>query len=216
MFPARNRSFLLAALLIPFLATAEQREVKITPDIGAVEVTHGGETVVIERDQDSSGTIDPSYARTSRPCPPFCVQPMSLHPAVQTIGEIELLDYLRRASQGDESIVVIDSRTPDWVERGTIPGAINIPWTQLDLSRARAGDVAAILQFDFGVTQLKEFWNFDNAKTLILFCNGFWCGQSPTNIRNLLSIGYPPEKLKWYRGGMQAWKLLGLTTVEPE
>jgi len=25
----------------------------------------------------------------------------------------------------------------------------------------------------------------------------------------------PPHKLKWYRGDMQDWKMLGLTTVPP-
>jgi hypothetical protein len=29
----------------------------------------------------------------------------------------------------------------------------------------------------------------------------------------LLALGYPAHKLKWYRGGMQSWKSLGLTTV---
>ena len=60
-----------------------------------------------------------------------------------------------------------------------------------------------------------EFWNFSNAKTLVLFCNGVWCGQAPTNIKSLLRIGYPPSKLKWYRGGMQNWEVLGLTSIKP-
>ena len=30
---------------------------------------------------------------------------------------------------------------------------------------------------------------------------------------SLLKMGYPPEKLKYYRGGMQAWTSLGLTVV---
>jgi hypothetical protein len=31
----------------------------------------------------------------------------------------------------------------------------------------------------------------------------------------LLSHGYPPEKVYYYRGGMQMWKVLGLTVVMP-
>jgi hypothetical protein len=31
----------------------------------------------------------------------------------------------------------------------------------------------------------------------------------------LLAMGYPAHKLKWYRGGIQEWKQLGLTTVAP-
>ena len=29
----------------------------------------------------------------------------------------------------------------------------------------------------------------------------------------MIALGYPAHKLKWYRGGMQDWKSLGLTTV---
>ncbi|MBT3431411.1 MAG: rhodanese-like domain-containing protein, partial [Candidatus Thioglobus sp.] len=53
---------------------------------------------------------------------------------------------------------------------------------------------------------------FGNAKTIYNFCNGAWCGQSPASIRALLAIGYPEHKIKYYRGGMNAWKSLGLTT----
>jgi rhodanese-related sulfurtransferase len=50
----------------------------------------------------------------------------------------------------------------------------------------------------------------------VFYCNGPWCGQAPTNIKQLLALGYPAHKLKWYRGGMQDWKMLGLTTVPPQ
>jgi hypothetical protein len=33
-------------------------------------------------------------------------------------------------------------------------------------------------------------------------------------IRKLIALGYPPELLKYYRGGMQAWRSVGLTTVK--
>ncbi len=31
-----------------------------------------------------------------------------------------MLDYLKRSSDGDQTILVIDSRTPHWVKNGTI------------------------------------------------------------------------------------------------
>ncbi|MDH3355786.1 MAG: rhodanese-like domain-containing protein, partial [Chromatiales bacterium] len=40
-------------------------------------------------------------------------------------------------------------------------------------------------------------------------------GQSPLAIKALLKLGYPAEKLKWYRNGMQDWEILGLSTVKP-
>ena len=66
-----------------------------------------------------------------------------------------------------------------------------------------------------GAVEKDGNWNFDSARELILFCNGLWCGQSPRAIKSLLKIGYPSDKLFWYRGGMQAWQLLGLSTVTP-
>ena len=57
--------------------------------------------------------------------------------------------------------------------------------------------------------------NFSAALDLALFCNGPWCYQSPRAIRNLLDVGYPADKLRYYRGGMQDWLILGLTVEHP-
>jgi rhodanese-related sulfurtransferase len=141
---------------------------------------------------------------------------MHLPGGVETIGEIELLGYLQRMADGDQRVLLIDSRGPDWVRRGTIPGSINIHYKRLSLRSAEEADIADLLEETFGARRTAEFWNFATAKTLVLFCNGAWCGQSPTNIRSLLRIGYPPSKLKWYRGGMQDWEVMGLTRVRPE
>jgi rhodanese-related sulfurtransferase len=95
---------------------------------------------------------------------------------VETIGELEVLDYLKRASEGDKSILIIDSRTPDWIARGTIPGAINLPCKSLSLSHSDPITVADILQEQLGAKQQDDFWDFSEARTLVLFCNGMWCG----------------------------------------
>ena len=195
---------------------ADDLPVNITPQLGSITVRHDGEAVTIRRAQDQSNTVHPAFERTSRRCPPFCVQPMRMPEGVETIGEIEMLDYLQRAANGDDSILVIDSRGADWLKRGTIPGAVNIHYKKLSLRASAETDVAALLENRFDAERTEQFWNFRHAKTLVLFCNGAWCGQSPTNIRALLQLGYPPSKLKWYRGGMQAWEIAGLTTVTPD
>ena len=66
-----------------------------------------------------------------------------------------------------------------------------------------------------GGDQKTERWDFTDAKELLIWCNGPWCGQSPRAIKGLLSLGYPAEKLYYYRGGMQMWQSLGLTTILP-
>ena len=72
-----------------------------------------------------------------------------------------------------------------------------------------------ILEDRFDVI-LAEAWDFSQAKTLVMFCNGIWCPQSPAAIRRLLAMGYPAAKIKYYRGGMQNWFALGLTVVYPD
>jgi rhodanese-related sulfurtransferase len=188
--------------------------VKITETLPYVEVEHGGKPVLLMRHQDPEHTIVAPFEQTARDCPPYCIQPMQLAPGVETIGELELIDFLRRVRTG-EPILIIDSRTEPWISQGMIPGAIHIPYTRLDPAHSEPADIAELLEFELGAIRVNDLWSFSAVKTLVFYCNGPWCGQSPTNIRALLALGYPADRIKWYRGGMQMWEQLGLTTVKP-
>ena len=213
----RTTKALFAAAIAATLAApvaADDVAVQITAGLGSVDVMHGGETITIMRNQDPKNTVSPAFAKTSRECPPFCIQPSRLAPGVETIGEAEVIEYAKRMSDGDATIVLVDSRTPDWVERGTIPSAMNVPWTKLNPAKgADPISIAEIMEGVFNVQSNEELMDFSDSKTAVMFCNGMWCGQSPNNIANLLKFGYPAHKIKWYRGGMQDWEILGLTTV---
>ena len=203
-----------AASLVLSANVSAGKPVGITGKMMDATVQHDGKSVKITRNQDNKNTVNPAFAKTSRPCPPFCIQPAILAPGVETIAEVEVIDYLTRMSGGDSSILVVDSRTPDWVKKGTIPGAVNLPWTKLNPAKgADPVSILAIMEEQFGVTESEGLLDFSKAKTLVMFCNGMWCGQSPNNIKNLLKFGYPAHKIKWYRGGMQDWEILGLSTV---
>jgi len=207
-------ALLAAGLTLSANVGAADKPVGITPNMMDAEVVHDGKKVKISRNQNDKNTVNAAFAKTSRPCPPFCIQPSTLAPGVETIGEIEVIGYLQKMADGDNTILVIDSRTPDWVKKGTIPGAMNIPWTKLNPAKgADPISIMEIMEKEFGVTESEGLLNFSNAKTLVMFCNGMWCGQSPNNIQNLLKFGYPAHKIKWYRGGMQDWEILGLSTV---
>ncbi len=231
------RKTLLAATLISAgiatTAFAENKPVGITPDLMSVTITHNGQPVEIKRNQDNANTVIDAFAKTSRPCPPFCIQPMKLADGVETLGEVEVIDYAAKMEAGDKSIMLVDSRTPDWVAKGTIPGAVNVPWTELTPSRgATTEGITKVMteQFDVKVAEgadeiaiddaiannkVSEVFDYSGAKTLVMFCNGMWCGQSPASIQTLLKYGYPAERIKWYRDGMQSWEILGFTTAKP-
>ncbi len=180
-------------------AAAEDKPVGIDRDRMSVTVPTRSGSAEISRIQDNANVVTGEWARTSRPCPDFCIQPMSPAPGVTTIGELELMDALV-----DPEVIVVDSRTPDWFAGGTIPGAVNIPYTE---AVDRLGELGCEIDFDG--------WDCANAARVALFCNGLWCGQSPTAIRRMIEAGYPAERISYYRGGMQSWRVLGLTVTEP-
>jgi rhodanese-related sulfurtransferase len=186
----------------------------ICAGLPVIEALHLGRLVTIQREQNPSATIRAEYAVTARKCPPYCIQPMQLAEGVATLGELEVLDCLQRIRQGEGKLMVVDSRTPDWYAKGTIPGAVNIPYAQdnTGLATDLPGVKKSLLDL-FGVKEIAGSYDFSAAYTLAIFCNGPWCGQTPNYIRTLLALGFPASKLKWYRGGMQDWCSLGLTVI---
>lgn len=180
-------------------AAALADPVNITPAMASVTVAADAGPVEIARIQDNANELSGEWARTSRPCPSFCIQPMSPAPGVTTVGELEVLAALQ-----DPEVLVIDSRVRADYLGGTIPGSIHIPY-------AEAADRLSELGCD------EDFDGFacDNARQVVLFCNGPWCGQSPTAIRRMIEAGFPAERISYYRGGMQVWRMLGLSVTVP-
>ena len=203
-------NLLMTGLIMLISLPAAANEVSITDYLPFVDVNHNGETVRIERIQDQQNKLTNSFAKTSRPCPPFCIHPMKAAPGVETVGELELMDFLKTRVV-DENGLLVDSRMPDWHSKGTIPGSVNIPFTILEPGSEHADAILGLL----GATRDGDRWSFRESKELMLYCNGPWCDQSPRAIRNLLRLGYPPEKLSYYRAGMQGWQSMGLTVVKP-
>jgi rhodanese-related sulfurtransferase len=211
------KSILIVSSLIGLLSimfNVMALEVMITPKIGEFSVKHGKKALMIRRNQDTDALLEFDFARTSRPCPPFCAQPIEVADGVKTVGEVELITFMKRELK-DGNGLLIDARTPDWHERGTIPGSINVPYTHLNLDQG-ADEITLEESLKlFGAKIDEGAWDFTQAKRLVLWCNGPWCGQSPAAIRGLLKVGYPRDKLYYYRGGMQLWQVFGLPVVTP-
>lgn len=191
------RLFVLLSLMFALPVAAQDRPVNLRPDLPSLTVPTPDGPVQIGRIQDNAHEVTGEWARTSRACPPFCIQPMTPAEGVTTIGELELLDLMT-----DPEVVVMDSRTPEWFAGGSIPGAVNVPYTQVIDT---LGDLGCEPDFDG--------WDCAAPKRVALFCNGNWCGQSPTAIRNMIQAGYPADRIYYYRGGMHAWRMLGLTVT---
>lgn len=158
--------------------------------------------------------------------PPLCkksfvttvgkAQPMSFAQGVITVGEIEVLDFIKnKLNVNPSAYILVDARKRDWYEQMTIPSSVNIPFDEIEYDSAIPEDFERV-QALLGFRKIAETYDFSHAKTALLFCNGIWCVQSRLAIEKLIKMGYPREKLLWYRGGLQDWVVLGFTTIQPK
>ncbi|HGZ69983.1 MAG TPA: rhodanese-like domain-containing protein, partial [Nitratifractor sp.] len=201
--------FLLAALST-LLLSEETRVVNLTATTPSITTNDHWHKITIERIQDTEYRLTDDFTKTSRVCPPFCIQPIKPVPGVHNIEELELIDFIKNKIPSKKGLL-IDARLRSWYESETIPGAINIPF------KLATNDNPKVISKLFSLLGAKPnadgTFDFSKAKELVVFCNGVWCEQSPAFMRGLVKNGYPAEKLYFYRSGFQGWKILGLTTV---
>ena len=226
-------SFIVCAAFIPAQSMASSQEIRVGEDKAYAIANRGEVPASVEHIQDTGNALDGSFTKTSRPCPPFCVNPLKIEQAVATVAEVEVIKFTETALHSGKGVLV-DARPPGWYQKGTIPGSTNIPYSVFE-KPADDPELAAVLE-SLGVSPRDDVnvlvrslekigflggddktdnWDFSKAKTLLIWCNGPWCGQSPRAIRALIGLGYPADKLYYYRGGMQMWQSLGLNTVIP-
>jgi len=137
--------------------------------------------------------------------------PMKIHKDIETYGEIEVMAFIKKM-QHESTMLLIDTRDEEWYEYRTIPGAMNIHYVYIMKPKIFEEEYKASLA-RLGIVGEKKPFDFSKAKTILLFCNGAWCSQSPNMLKALIALGYPPEKIRWYRGGMDDWLGLSMTTT---
>lgn len=127
-------------------------------------------------DRDGNVVLDPWWGT---------IQPMSLHPDITTLGELEMIEHIQ------SGYPVIDTRLAEYVEQsGVIPTAIPIPWENIS---------DEINKLDINDTNPVAF-----------YCNGPQCAATPRAIERLLEAGWDPKRLLYYRGGLMDWLGQGL------
>ncbi|QDC11174.1 rhodanese-like domain-containing protein [Oceanicola sp. D3] len=192
----------IAAAYATGVAGLGAEPIRITEDMLSKSFDLKGEAITIERTQDE--------AAGAQNCPPACIQPAYVAEGVETVGELEVIAFLENTVASGKGLL-LDSRMPDVFINGTIPGAVNVPYTTLDPENPYRKDILKAL----GAKENGGNWNFDGAMELTLFCAGPGCDQTAKSIASLSSAGYPAEKLHYYRGGIQVWQMLGLNVAQP-
>ena len=203
------KKLLIASTILGVCTTGSFADVMISKGVKSIDMELNDEKFTIMRNQKAGNNISTLYVTTNRGMP----QPMSLGKGVETVGELEFISYMKKA-QKDETIAIVDSRKPGWYEKLRIPGAINIPFTNFETKE----DAIDIMEDELNIIVNENgSLDFSKAKTIVAYCNGYWCAQTPGMVKrsqfSLLNMGYPASKIKYYRGGMQAWTSFGFTVV---
>ncbi len=200
---------LIASSLISFVSATE---VNIAKDLPYVDVKINDKSVKIQRINDTKHKLKNSYIKTSRPTPPFYLQPFTPIEGIKTVTELDVIDFIKNRLSKNKGVLV-DARMPKWYQNGTIPAAVNIPFSIL-MSGFKSQYVRQVLTV-LGARE-KDKWDFSDAMELLIFDNGPWCQQGVAAMKELVKLGYPKKKILYYRGGMQYWQILGLTTIKPQ
>jgi len=181
-------------------------KVKITPDIAYIYVYHKGKAVKVHRIQDTKHKLTGEYANIYRPGKD--IQPIKMHKDIKTIGEVELLTFMKTKVNKKKGLLV-DLRPKRVYKRESIPSAVNIPAKVKD-DKVKVEKILKIL----GAKRLADgSLDTSSVKEVAFYCHGLWCNKSSEFIKTFLELGYPADKMLYYRGGFQMWKILGFTTV---
>jgi len=167
----------------------------ISKQLMSVKVYHEQVEVLIERELLNGNST----------CPPFCIEPMQIK-EVRTVGELEVLAFIDKLKE-KKARLLIDVRENNFYAEGTIPGAINLPFSMLKDGSKYQAEVLGLLGAKFN----KLKWSFKKAQRLLIFGSSATSPEASNSVKKLLELGYPSPKLYYYRGGVSSWKALGLT-----
>ena len=165
-----------------------------------------GAQIEISRDTDAAPQQAATFAGISNTCGAPCIVPMQVASGVPTFGETEVLSFLVNEVANSTGLL-IDARMPNDRAKGFIPGSVNLPYATMDAGTTFVTEIFTAL----GARALNGAFNFADAQSLLVYDTGPSSDDAGRLVNNLLAAGYPAEKIKYYRGGMQVWAVLGFS-----
>lgn len=165
-----------------------------------------GEQIQISRDTGTALQHAATFAGVINTCGAPCIVPMEVAQGVPTFGETEVLSFLINEVANATGLLV-DARMPNDRARGFIPGSVNLPYATMDSGTSFLTEIFTAL----GARALDGAFNFADAQSLLVYDTGPSSDDAGRLVNNLLAAGYPSEKIKYYRGGMQVWAVLGFS-----
>jgi rhodanese-related sulfurtransferase len=195
----------LACILMAFSTVCAAEMLPVTAN--AVFSVNGQE-FTISRVSTLEQTTISALIQSSPTCIAPCLSPMTAAPNVPTLGELDMIEFLSTQVDSGDGLL-IDARLPEDRALGYIPASVNIPTATLAPTNPYRNEILLAL----GAQHYEGVFSFTDAISLRVYDSGPATQDAAALIVDLLVAGYPPEKIGYYRGGMQVWKTLGLSTM---
>ena len=201
-----GRSLILAAAIATHAVVAQAQS-----DLARAEVSFvfDGVSLNISPNFAEAPKYAARFAAVPASCDPDCIVPQRVADGIETVTEPEVLEFLVNGVAQSQGLLV-DSRMPAGRSMGFVPGSVSLPHETMSENSAFRDDILKAL----GARAFEDVFNFADAQSLVVFDNGPSQNAAGLLIAHLLEVGYPPEKLRYYRGGMQVWSVVGLTVQE--
>jgi hypothetical protein len=151
-----------------------------------------GQEFTISRVSTLEQTKISALIHSSATCIDPCLSPMTAAPNVPTLGELDVIEFLSTQVDSGDGLL-IDARLPE--------------------DRALTNPYRNEILLALGAQHYEGVFSFTDAISLMVYDSGPATQDAATLIVDLLAAGYPPEKIGYYRGGMQVWTTLGLSTT---
>ena len=195
-------AFVLA--LCATITTADEHKVD-----GHAKFMFAGDEINIAPSFPYASTYAAKFAAIEPSCDPFCIAAPVIAAGIETLVEADVIEFLVSAV-GKNRGLLVDGRMPAERAMGYIPGSVNLPFETVEPSNEFREEILKAL----GARAFEGVFNFANAQNLVVYDNGPTQNDAGVLISHLLEAGYPPQKIRYYRGGMQVWSVLGLTIQE--
>lgn len=197
----------IVATLCLFVASAAGAEERVTQ--ASASFLFNGQRIEIGRDSRDAARFVAAFASAGDACGAPCIAPLQVAPGIRTVDEIGVLDFLTR-DVADNTGLMVDARLPEDRAKGFIPGTVSLPFATLNPDNDFRDDILRAL----GARELDGIFNFADARALLVYDLGPSSNDAGSLIANLLTAGYPADLIRYYRGGMQVWSVLGFSIEE--
>jgi len=201
----KRAAFFAATLVAHAISGAAHADISLAQALFIFD----GKRVEIGPNTPDAAKYASRFASIPASCDPNCIAPAEAAVGIETVIEPQVLAFLADAV-GKNKWLLVDARMPSDRGLGFIPGSVSLPHPTI----AEAGETRTQILKALGARAFDDIYNFADAQMLMVYDNGPSQNDAGVLIAHLLEVGYPPEKIRYYRGGMQVWSVLALTVQE--